>query len=198
MRKSPSRIKFRNLPSSGFKKQQKASVRALEKIASSTQDQTPNTKSRLFVVWGVLVAAGLGLAVNLYQLQIVSGPKLTQKARNQQMVNLRPFMPRRPVIDRTNNVLAIDRPVYTVYAHPKLFNKSGSDIANELAPILDKDAADLEKVFQSKKSGILLSSALPEELADHISSMHLDGLELIQKYSRLYPQQVVLCIFVSC
>ncbi len=189
MRKSPSRIKFRNLPSSGFKKQQKASVRALEKIASSTQDQTPNTKSRLFVVWGVLVAAGVGLAVNLYQLQIVRGPKLTQRARNQQMVNLRPFMPRRPVIDRTNNVLALDRPVYTIYAHPKLFNKSQSDIANELAPILDKDAADLEKIFQSKKSGILLSSALPEELADRISSKHLDGLELIQKYSRLYPQQ---------
>ncbi len=189
MRKSPSRIKFRNLPSSGFKKQQKASVRALEKIASSTQDQTPNTKSRLFMVWGVLVAAGFGLAVNLYQLQIVRGPKLTQKARNQQMVNLRPFMPRRPVIDRTNNVLALDRPVYTIYAHPKLFNKSQSDIANELAPILNKDTADLEKIFQSKKSGILLSSALPEELADRISSLHLDGLELIQKYSRLYPQQ---------
>jgi len=190
MRKSPSRIKFINLSKTKFKKQQKASVRALEEIASSTQDQTPNTKSRLFVVWGVLIAAGLGLAVNLYQLQIVSGPKLTQKARNQQMVNLRPFMPRRPVIDRTNNVLAIDRPVYTVYAHPKLFGKSQlEDIANQLAPILDKDAADLEKIFKSKKSGILLSSALPEELADRISSLHLNGLELIQKYSRLYPQQ---------
>ncbi|MBW4449661.1 MAG: penicillin-binding protein 2 [Spirirestis rafaelensis WJT71-NPBG6] len=189
MRKSPSRIKFKDLPKTKFKKQQKASVRALQEIASSTQDQTPNAKSRLFVVWGVLVAAGLGLAVNLYQLQIVSGPKLTQKARNQQMVNLRPFMPRRPVIDRTNNVLAIDRPMYTVYAHPKLFGKPQSYIANELAPILDKDAADLEKIFQSKKSGILLSSALPEELADRISSLHLDGLELIQKYSRLYPQQ---------
>ena len=189
MRKSPSRIKFKDLSKTKFKKQQKASVRALEEIASSTQDQIPNTKSRLFVVWGVLIAAGLGLALNLYQLQIVSGPKLTQKARNQQMVNLRPFMPRRPVIDRTNNVLAIDRPVYTVYAHPKLFGKSQEDIANELAPILDKDAADLEKIFQSKKSGILLSSALPEELADRISSLHLDGLELIQKYSRLYPQQ---------
>ncbi len=186
MRKSPSRIKFKDLPKTKFKKQQKASERALEEIAS-TKDQSANTKSRLFVVWGILVAAGLGLAVNLYQLQIVSGPKLTQKARNQQMVNLRPFMPRRPVIDRTNNVLALDRPVYTVYAHPKLFNKSGSDIANELAPILNKDAADLEKIFQSKKSGILLSSALPEELADRISSMHLDGLELIQKILPIIP-----------
>ncbi len=189
MQKSTSRIKFKNFPKSGFTKQQKASKRALQSFTSATQDQAPNTKSRLFVVWGILIAAGLGLAVNLYQLQIVGGAKLTQKARNQQMVNLRPFMPRRPVIDRTNNVLAIDRPVYTVYAHPKLFDKSQENIAEQLAPILDKDAADLKKTFQSKKSGILLSSALPEELADRISSKHFDGLELIQKYSRLYPQQ---------
>ncbi len=57
------------------------------------QDQTSNTKSRLFIVWGVLMASGLGLAINLYNLQIVKGPKLTEYARNQQMVNVRPFMP---------------------------------------------------------------------------------------------------------
>ncbi|MBW4454594.1 MAG: penicillin-binding protein 2 [Nostoc indistinguendum CM1-VF10] len=188
MQKSPSRTKFRKFRNSAFTRRQKGSKRGfLGRLASSIQDQTSNTKSRLFVVWGLLMAAGLGLGVNLYNLQIVKGPKLTQQARNQQMVNLRPFMPRRPVVDRNSNLLAIDRPVYILYAHPKLFEKSNEEIAERLAPILAKDTADLVKTFQSKKSGIILDPALPEEIIDRVTALRLNGLELIQKYSRFYP-----------
>jgi cell division protein FtsI (penicillin-binding protein 3) len=141
------------------------------------------------MVWGVLIAAGLGLGMNLYNLQIVQGPKLKEKARNQQMVNLRPFVPRRQVIDRNRAVLGIDRPVYTVYAHPKLFSKSNQEIAKLLAPIVDKDLTELKNKFDNKKSGILLASAMPEEIANRIFALRLNGLELIQKYSRFYPQQ---------
>jgi len=133
------------------------------------------------------MTAGLGLGVNLYNLQIVRGLKLTQKARNQQMVNLRPFMPRRPVVDRNTNLLAIDRPVYTLYAHPKLFDKSNEEMAERLSSILAKDTTELVKTFQSKKSGIILAPALPEEMIDRVISLRLNGLEWIQKYSRFYP-----------
>ncbi len=188
MQKSPSRTKFRKFRNSAFTRRQKGSKRGfLGTLASSIQEQTSNTKSRLFVVWGLLMAAGLGLGVNLYNLQIVKGPKLTQQARNQQMVDLRPFMPRRPVVDRNSNLLAIDRPVYILYAHPKLFEKSNEEIAERLAPILAKDTADLVKTFQSKKSGIILDPALPEEIIDRVTALRLNGLELIQKYSRFYP-----------
>ncbi|MCC5629452.1 penicillin-binding protein 2 [Nostoc sphaeroides CHAB 2801] len=187
MQKSPSRTnrKFQN---PAFKRGQKVSKQGLlGTLASNIQDQTSNTKSRLFIVWGVLMASGLGLAVSLYNLQIVKGPKLTQQARNQQMVYLRPFMPRRPVVDRNSNLLAIDRPVYTLYAHPKLFNKSNEDMAERLAPILAKDTAELVKTFQSKRSGIILDPALPEEIIDRVISLRLNGLEWAQKYSRYYP-----------
>ncbi|MEA5626695.1 penicillin-binding protein 2, partial [Nostoc sp. UHCC 0251] len=188
MQKSPSKTKFRKFRNPAFNRRQKGSKRGfLGTLASSIQNQTSNTKSRLFIVWGVLMTAGLGLGVNLYNLQIVKGPKLTKQARNQQMVNLRPFMPRRPVVDRNSNLLAIDRPVYTLYAHPKLFEKSNEEIAERLAPILAKDTADLVKTFQSKKSGIILDPALPEEIIDRVTSLRLNGLELIQKYSRFYP-----------
>ncbi|GAB1540037.1 penicillin-binding protein 2 [Scytonema sp. NUACC21] len=218
MQKSPSRTRFRNFPKPEFiKRRQRVSKQGIQnQVPDQTQEQvssvrreslqrketlqrTPsethaqdwlnNTKPRLFIVWGLLMSAGIGLAFNLYQLQIVRGPKLTERARNQQMVNLRPFMPRRPVIDRNRDLLAIDRPVYTLYAHPKLFAKSNQEVAVLLAPILDRDAAELEKKFDNKKSGITLALTLPEEVADRVSSLHLNGIELIQKYSRFYPQQ---------
>jgi cell division protein FtsI (penicillin-binding protein 3) len=167
------------------------------RFTSNTQDQIPNTRSRLFVVWGILMTAGLGLAINLYQLQIIQGAKLTQKARNQQMVKLRPFVPRRLVVDRSNNVLAVDRPVYTLYVHPKLFNRSNQQMAERLAPILDKTPAELVKTFESQKSGITLASALPEVNAGRVRSLRLNGLELIQKYSRYYPQKKVVADVVG-
>jgi cell division protein FtsI (penicillin-binding protein 3) len=134
------------------------------------------------------MAAAMGLALNLYHLQIDQGAKLTQKARNQQMVNLRPYMPRRPVVDLYRNTLAIDRPVYNLYAHPKLFDKSDEVVAQQVAPILNQDTAELVKIFHSKSSGILLGSGVSEDTADRLNELRLNGLELIQKYSRYYPQ----------
>ncbi|MEH2264607.1 peptidoglycan D,D-transpeptidase FtsI family protein [Nostoc sp.] len=134
------------------------------------------------------MAAVLGLVINLYKLQIIQGEKLTEKARNQQMVTLQPFIPRRMVVDRNNNILACDRIVYALYAHPKLFKKSDEQIAQKLTPILNKNTNELVRIFQSQKSGILLASALPESIVSHINALHLNGFELIQKYLRFYPE----------
>ncbi|MCC5610049.1 penicillin-binding protein 2 [Nostoc sp. CHAB 5834] len=189
MQKSPSRTKFTKFRNPAFNKRRQKGAKAglLGTFASNIQDQASSTKSRMFIVWGILMTAGLGLGIKLYNLQIVKGPKLTEQARNQQMVNLRPFMPRRPVVDRNSNLLAIDRPVYTLYAHPKLFDKSNEEMAGRLASILAKDTAELVKTFQGKRSGIILAPALPEEAIDRISSLRLNGLEWAEKYSRYYP-----------
>ncbi|MBD2447977.1 penicillin-binding protein 2 [Nostoc sp. FACHB-152] len=188
MQKSSSRLKFKNSRPAVTKRQKVSKQELMGKLNPNKQEPIKSSKVRLLIVWGILIASGLGLAVNLYNLQILQGEKLTQRARNQQMVSLRPFVPRRLVIDRNNIVLAVDRPVYTVYAHPKLFDKSNEEIAQKLGPVIDKDAADLVKIFQSRKSGIILVPNLPEEIADRVTALRLNGLELTPKYSRLYPQ----------
>ncbi|MDH6060200.1 penicillin-binding protein 2 [Chrysosporum bergii ANA360D] len=200
MQKSQSKLKLKNFSNPARKKGKKSFIFGLMQkfgLIFQTQDQILSPKSRLFVVWGILMAAGLGLGINLYRLQIIQGSKLTQKARNQQMVSLRPFVPRRLVIDRNNNVLAVDRPVYTLYAHPKLFSRSHQQIAERLAPILDKTPSELVKIFNSRKSGITLASALPENNADRVRALRLNGLELIQKDSRYYPQKNVVADVVG-
>lgn len=186
-------------PSSSFKRKQRTSVFRLERgrrkkrfYGMGKQTLYPLRRSpyfRLLLVWGLLFAAGLGLIVNLYQLQLVQGAGLRAKARQQQMVNLRPFIPRRPVVERNNNVLAIDQPVYSLYAHPKLFKESKEVIATKLTVILNRPSAELLRQFNTRNSGIRISPALSEEIAKRISALRLNGLELIQEYSRLYPQQ---------
>ncbi len=159
--------------------------------------QPPDTKQRpptlnyfrLLLVWSVLFAGVLGLGLKLYQLQIVRGSALLEKARQQQMVELQPFIPRRSVVDRNGNVLALDQPVYTLYAHPRLFKVSREVVAKHLAPILNRPSVELLKQFKLRDSGIRIAPALAEDIAAKVSKEHISGLELIQTYSRLYPQQ---------
>ena len=97
-------------------------------------------KLRMVLVWMFLVLGMGGLVSRLYQLQIVQSQKLQSQARSQQTVNLRPYIPRRSVVDSQLNILATDRLVYTIYAHPKLFDKNTTfaEIAQKIAPILEK------------------------------------------------------------
>ena len=189
MGKLSSQKKFGNLRNLVFRRERKFFKQPPPvNIAPKIPENSPNTKLRLLAVWGVLMIAMVGLVFKLYQLQIVQGKKLTQRARNQQMVNLRLYIPRRSVVDRGNNVLAIDRPVYNLYAHPKLFDYSQEKIAEKISLIIGKSKDDLVKIFQSKSSGILLASGVSEEISDKLISLRLNGFEFIQKYSRFYPQ----------
>lgn len=189
-----SSLKNSGLKNSGFKnlgtsKQMRFSQSKWGKNRTPRRHQKQGVKFRLFVVWTILIIAGSGLGLNLYNLQILQGAKLTKEARSQQMFNMRPFIPRRKIIDRNRDVLAIDRPVYTLYAHPKQFNYTIEEVASRLAKIIGKDATTLEKTLRKQKSGILISHALPEPTADRIYALRFNGLDLRQKYSRYYPKE---------
>lgn len=144
---------------------------------------------RLFLIWGALLIGCVALAVNLYHLQIINGPKLQAKARQEQTSNLSVLIPRRPIVDRNHSFLAIDRPLYTLYAHPKLFKKSKEAIAVELSILLDRSPAQLVDLFNTRNSGIRVANSISEDLAAKINKHQINGIDLDLKYSRLYPQE---------
>ncbi|MBD2098983.1 penicillin-binding protein 2 [Trichocoleus sp. FACHB-591] len=144
---------------------------------------------RLVLVWIVLMTGGLGLVANLFRLQVVEAEKLKVRAQDQQMIYLRPFVPRRPIVDRGGNVLAIDQPVYTLYAHPRLFSETKEAIAAKLSPLLKRSTAKLIQQFNRADSGIQVEYSLTEDIADQIKDLQIDGVEMIRHQQRLYPQQ---------
>jgi cell division protein FtsI (penicillin-binding protein 3) len=172
-----------------------------------------NSRIRLAGVWSVLAIGAWGLLMRSIWLQVVDAPNLQQRAQQQQSAIVQPFVPRRPIVDRNGNQMAIDRPSYTIYAHPILFGrvipKTGvkqkvtvTEMAELLAPILAGDSPDtidrqrdllLDK-FQKKPSGILLGSGLREDIKDRVKALKLDGLDISQGdggYTRFYPQDDV-------
>ncbi|MBE9180390.1 penicillin-binding protein 2 [Oculatella sp. LEGE 06141] len=156
---------------------------------SQTEPLVRPSRFRLLLVWFILTLGGLGLTINLFRLQVVQAPMLRERAQEQQILHLLPFVPRRPIIDRLGNVLAIDQPVFTLYAHPILFKVPLQTVADQLAPLLQRPASALVSQFSQAESGILLNEAVSEDVTEKILDLQLDGLELIKHQQRLYPQQ---------
>ncbi|MEG3958079.1 penicillin-binding protein 2 [Microcoleus sp. herbarium2] len=164
-------------------------------------ERLKRSKFRLWAVWAVLMLGGLGLAVNLFYLQVTRAPALRKQAEQQQTLKTKPFVPRRPIVDRAGNVLAIDRQVYTLYAHPKLFNHSKAEVAAKLAPMLPIELSpgttaetELLRRFNLAETGITIAESLAQEVADRVAGMQIkdspvDGLELLRQQQRFYPQQ---------
>jgi cell division protein FtsI (penicillin-binding protein 3) len=146
-------------------------------------------KRRTVLIWLVFALATLSLIVRLVYLQVMTAPDLLEKARRQQMFTLRPFIPRRTITDRKGVVLALDRPVYTLFAHPHLYKQKPEEIAAKLAPILKRPADKLTEVLNRDTTSTQVEYWLSEENADRIYNLRIDGLDLVQQRHRLYPQQ---------
>lgn len=171
-------------------------------LNSSKQKRKPKApplpKFRLLLVWLVLVSAMLGLGWKIYQLQIVQGEELKEKARLQQTVNIRPYVPRRSMIDSQGNILASDHLEYILYVHPFQFKKPQTEIAAKLSSILeDKTPQQLIERFQQRKTGIPIARNLHEGIAKKIQQLGLDGVEVNETYVRFYPQEKMMADIVG-
>jgi cell division protein FtsI (penicillin-binding protein 3) len=180
-------------------------VKAVDAI--DRQKQHPQTViNRITGIWIVLGLGSLSLLLRLVWLQILDAPNLQQKAQAQQSITVRPFVPRRTIVDRSNNQVAIDQPSYTIYAHPIQFSKvvfgkglpktglkvkvTRSEMAQQLAPILERDPQALLKKLQPE-TGVLIGTGLREDIKNRIKALKLDGLDIRQgelDYTRFYPQ----------
>jgi cell division protein FtsI (penicillin-binding protein 3) len=175
-----------------------------------------HSKLRLTRILMALGLGALGLSIRLVWLQIIDAGNLEQKAELQQSVTIRPFVPRRTIVDRSNNQIAIDRPSYTLYARPKYFSKdiftkgkskkatnvkiAPLDMAQKIAPILGKQPEELRAKFYDKQgkvrsTAVLLGTGLGENIRNRIQALKLEGLDISQgelDYTRFYPQEDML------
>jgi cell division protein FtsI (penicillin-binding protein 3) len=131
----------------------------------------------------------LGLGGRLIDLQLLQGETLSQLAEQQRYLPRVSRQARHPIVDRIGNVLAVDRMVYSLYAHPRLFNQPPATVAEVLAPIIDMEADELFALLSRQPTGIRIPGELPEEMGDRIRALRLDGLELVPQQQRFYPQQ---------
>ncbi|MGP1387675.1 MAG: peptidoglycan D,D-transpeptidase FtsI family protein [Thainema sp.] len=145
-------------------------------------------KFRLFLVWGILLVGATGLFINLVRIQVVQGEILQQRALEQQQTLLEPPVSRRPIVDRMNNAIAIDSPLYTLYAHPRMFSGTPQEMATALSPVIKQPVEALLNTFSEGETGLIIDRDLSETQATAIRGLRLDGLDLLPRQQREYPQ----------
>ncbi len=148
---------------------------------------------------GILMLLGLGcILLRLVDLQLVQGEGLLKQAQVQQQALHRPFIPRRAIVDRHSIVnqqaelLAVDRPVFTLWARPSLLSQPNlSEVAESLVPILKRTRTSILEQLASVESdrSIRLERWLTPEQARLVQRLYQDGLELVSERQRIYPQK---------
>ncbi len=133
----------------------------------------------------------------LVKLQVFNSSDLQRKARLIQSSKTNSLKKRRSIVDRNNRLIAFDKTLYKLWAHPKYFNFPGDsingvrkieEVAKKLSPILDLKDEMLLKKFNNKMNGIKLLDKISEEKAEEIKNLQISGLDLFKYSQRYYPQ----------
>jgi len=136
----------------------------------------------------------------LVKLQVFNASDLQRKARLIQSSKTNSLKKRRSIVDRNNRIIAYDKPLYKIWAHPKYFNFPGDsinrlrsieEVTEKLSPILDINGEILLSKFNNKMSGIKLLDKISEEKAEKIKNLQISGLDLYKYSQRYYPQGVL-------
>ncbi len=133
----------------------------------------------------------------LVKLQVFNASDLQRKARLIQSSKTISLNKRRSIVDRNNRLIAYDKPLYKLWAHPKYFNFPGDsinrvrsieEVTKKLSPILNIHDEILLEKFNKKMIGIKLLDRISEEKAEKIKNLQISGLDLFKYSQRYYPQ----------
>ena len=157
----------------------------------------PLNKRRLKSVYFFSLFLMLCLFGRIINLQVFNSSFLQAKAREMQIQRTNELNARRSIVDRNNRLIAFDKTLYKLWAHPQYFNFPGDtpsnrrsieEVVKKLSVILNIEEDFLLSKFINEKDGVKLFNDLTEEEAEEIRNLYISGLDL-EKYSqRVYPQ----------
>lgn len=132
------------------------------------------------LIWGALW-------LRAWQLQIIEGPRLADKARKQHMASELVSGKRGLIYDRNGQILARSVRVRSIYANPSSVENLDATV-KELAGILkispEKLRADLSD--RSKKF-VWLKRKVDDTTALKVAKANLSGIGFTREYDRFYP-----------
>jgi cell division protein FtsI (penicillin-binding protein 3) len=124
--------------------------------------------------------------VRLIQLQLVGGERYVELG-NAQRIRLAGIpAPRGSLFDRDGFDLALSAPQRTVWADPAAVTNP-ANAAAALAPLLGLDPAVLEETLRRASRFEYLARLVPDDIANRVKALGLDGIYLIEEHRRFNP-----------
>lgn len=144
-------------------------------------------QKRLLVLFVLVAFLFCVLLIRVFYLQGYKGEYLISKAAPQWVRTLPLTAKRGDILDTTGSILATSTTTYDVYIRAKNV-KNASLVADRLSEILGLSKEKIYTLATNKKiSESLVKLSIPQEIANKIIDLNLDGVVLSQNNSRVYP-----------
>ncbi len=91
------------------------------------------------------------------------------------------------IVDANDVILATSIPRQSLYANPRQISSPWT-VARQLAPHLERSAAEIFRRLNTDRYFIWISRRLEDHLVDTIQSLDLEGVGFIEEPKRTYPQ----------
>lgn len=135
----------------------------------------------------IFLSCFLFILARLFYWQVVQADALTQQAQSQ-YGSLITVEPKRGDIQTSDGFpLVTNRLSYLVFANPKEV-KDVPQVANELSPLLDIDAASLSARLLFDGYWVSLKSGIDTKTKDAITNLKIPGIGFEENYARFYPE----------
>lgn len=144
-------------------------------------------KFRTFLILLSLTASLIYLLQRLYQIQLVEGETLREKAEKQHQISFR-LSPHRGIIyDRKGKELAVNITVDSIYAHPAKV-RSVEEAVGKLVPFVGISPAILQERLKSDKTFVWLARKVEKGRGARVKQLNLYGLNYVEEVKRFYPK----------
>lgn len=153
-------------------------------------------RARSSWIYGTLALGALALCGRMVFLQVFQAPHLTSLAREQRTREVDLASVRGEIVDRNGKELAVSVDAASVYAQPVDFELEPAQIAARLAPVLKRDAAELEKGLQGRHWRWLLRQQ-DQEVGKAVKALKISGIGVIRESKRLYPKETLAAALIG-
>ena len=149
-------------------------------------------KKRIAIGFIIIAALMVLLAFRVAWIQVVNANEMTQKAVHQQTSDIPIEAKRGTIYDRNGKELATSVTCYSVWARPAQLaeskqNKGIDKISEDLASVLEMDAADVKTKITKNQALVKVAQYLEKEDADKVRELKIAGIELSEDTRRYYP-----------
>ncbi len=147
---------------------------------------TGTQRRRMLAALYLVLAIVAALVVRTSFVMLVRGPDLADTGKQVRLRKIPVGAPRGEIVTADGVVLAGSRTTYQLYAVPRQV-KDRPKVAAELAPIVQRSPDKLLKLLQQRVTLVWLARSLSDQQVAAIRALHVAGLGLAPKATRVYP-----------
>ena len=142
----------------------------------------------IFLFSGFIYSIGFLIFIQIFRADFLSG--LAQRQHEHSMV----LEPRRGTIyDRNMRALAINLPVYSVYANARAMHQEHDidEVVDRLSSLFHMDPKLIRNKLNKDKYFVWIARKVPQEMYLTIKNLKLPGIGFIKESKRFYPNQTL-------